>query len=154
MIKIGLGYDLHRLEAGRPLWIGGIKIESETGSVAHSDGDVLIHSIIDAMLSPLNLGDIGQLFPDTDARWKDAESIALLRNVMSRIPKQARLLQIDSTIVLDKPKIASYIPQMKAILSQELGIEASNIGIKGKTSEKTNPDVIECTVICLMDSNG
>ena len=73
---------------------------------------------------------------------------------MSRIPKQARLLQIDSTIVLDKPKIASYIPQMKAILSQELGIEASNIGIKGKTSEKTNPDVIECTVICLMDSNG
>lgn len=134
--KIGLGYDLHRLVAGRNLIIGGVKIPFELGSLAHSDGDVLVHSLIDALLGAKGEGDIGQKFPDSDPAYKDISSLKLLAEVMQEI-KEAGLsiINADSVIVLEKPKLSPFIPEMKANLCPILGIEPENLGIKAKTAE-------------------
>lgn len=135
--RIGTGYDIHCLVEGRELIIGGIKIEHEKGLLGHSDADVLIHAIIDAMLGALALDDIGTLFPDTDDRFKDANSVILLKKVYNLIQKEGYWVNnIDSNIIAEAPKMMPYIPQMKELLASVLGLESTDISIKAKTKEK------------------
>ncbi len=137
MYRIGLGYDIHKLTEGRNLIIGGVKITHEKGLLGHSDADVLIHAIIDALLGALALSDIGTLFPDTDELYKDADSTVLLRDVYKLIKEKNYVIEnIDSNIIAQKPKMMPYIPKMKEVLCQILSIDAENISIKAKTNEK------------------
>lgn len=137
MYRIGLGYDIHKLTEGRDLIIGGIKITHEKGLLGHSDADVLIHAIIDAMLGALALSDIGTLFPDTDDLYKDADSTVLLRDVYKLIKEKKYAIEnIDSNIIAQQPKMMPYIPKMKEVLSQILSIEPDRLSIKAKTNEK------------------
>lgn len=137
MYRIGLGYDIHKLTEGRDLIIGGVKITHEKGLLGHSDADVLIHAIIDAMLGALALSDIGTLFPDTDDLYKDADSTVLLRDVYKLIKEKKYAIEnIDSNIIAQQPKMLPYIPKMKEVLSQILSIEPDRLSIKAKTNEK------------------
>lgn len=134
--RIGFGYDVHRLELSHDLIIGGVRITSNKGSVGHSDADVLIHAICDALLGAANLGDIGQHFPDTCSKYKNADSSMFLKNVNKLICKHKyKIVNIDSTICLQSPKLASYIPDMKKNLAHVLEIEESCISIKATTTE-------------------
>lgn len=136
-IKGGIGYDIHRLEKGRKLFLGGVEIDFPKGLVGHSDGDCLIHSIIDALLGAMGEKDIGQLFPDADPRYKDIRSTELLKDVVARLKeKDMEILSIDSIIFAEKPKIMPYIIEMKEILCPILGIGRNDLGIKAKTNEK------------------
>jgi 2-C-methyl-D-erythritol 2,4-cyclodiphosphate synthase len=135
-IKIGLGYDIHRLEEGRKLFLGGVEIDFPKGLKGHSDGDCLIHALIDALLGAAGEKDIGQVFPDKDPGYKDVRSTELLRQVVSMIrEKEMKILSIDSIIIAEKPKLASYIPRMKEVLCPILGLERDDLGIKAKTNE-------------------
>lgn len=137
MYRIGLGYDIHKLTEGRDLIIGGVKITNEKGLLGHSDADVLIHAIIDAMLGALALSDIGTLFPDTDDLYKDVDSTVLLRDVYKLIKEKKYAIEnIDSNIIAQQPKMMPYIPKMKEVLSQILSIEPDRLSIKAKTNEK------------------
>lgn len=137
MYRIGLGYDIHKLTEGRDLIIGGVKITHEKGLLGHSDADVLIHAIIDAMLGALALSDIGTLFPDTDDLYKDADSTVLLRDVYKLIKEKKYAIEnIDSNIIAQQPKMMPYIQKMKEVLSQILSIEPDRLSIKAKTNEK------------------
>ena len=137
MIKVGFGFDVHKLEEGNELWIGGVKIESEKGSVGHSDGDVLIHAICDAILGSANLRDIGYHFPDTDPKYKGIESKLLLREVCDKLEETGYVINnIDSTVSLEKPKISGHIPDMISTLSETTGLSESTISIKATTTEK------------------
>ena len=137
MFKIGLGYDIHRLVEDRDLIIGGIKIPYEKGLLGHSDADVLIHAIIDALLGAANLADIGTLFPDTDPKYKDANSIILLKNVIELVKEKGyKINNIDSNIIAQAPKMMPYIPEMKATLAKAMDIDIESISIKAKTKEK------------------
>lgn len=135
--RIGIGYDIHRLEENRDLIIGGIKIPYEKGLLGHSDADVLIHAIIDAMLGALALPDIGTLFPDTDPQYKGISSIVLLENVYNLIKEKGyEINNIDSNIIAQAPKMMPYIPEIKKVLSKSLKISEDLISIKAKTNEK------------------
>lgn len=135
-IKIGIGYDIHRLEENRKLYLGGIEIPFHKGLIGHSDGDVLIHAIIDAILGALGEKDIGQLFPDTDPEYKNVSSLKLLEKVIRIVKnKKAKILNIDSVIIAEEPKLSPYINSMKKILSYVLELEENSIGIKAKTNE-------------------
>ena len=135
--KIGLGYDIHRLVEGRELIIGGVKITHEKGLLGHSDADVLVHAIIDGLLGALALADIGTLFPDTDRKYKDADSLVLLKHVYEKIKTEGYVINnIDSNIIAQNPKMMPYIPKMKEILANLLEIEPNDISIKAKTKEK------------------
>ena len=135
--RIGIGYDIHRLVEGRELIIGGVKITHEKGLLGHSDADVLVHAIIDAMLGALALDDIGTLFPDTEPKYKDADSTVLLKKVCEIIYKEGyRINNIDSNIIAQSPKMMPYIPKMKESLAGVLGVEPNDISIKAKTKEK------------------
>ncbi len=137
MFKIGLGYDIHKLVENRDLIIGGVKITHEKGLLGHSDADVLVHAIIDALLGAAGLADIGTLFPDTDPKYKDADSIVLLKNVFELIKKKGyKINNIDSNIIAQAPKMMPYIPKMKEILAKVLDLDIENISIKAKTKEK------------------
>lgn len=139
-IRIGNGYDIHRLGTGRPLILGGINIPHELGLLGHSDADVLVHAMMDAMLGALSLGDIGHYFPPTDDRWKGADSLDLLAQVDRLIKDKGwQIGNIDSTIVAERPKLKSYLPQMRDRLSAILEIEGDRIGIKATTNEKLGP---------------
>jgi len=134
--RVGFGYDLHRLAPGRKLYLGGREIPFSKGSVGHSDGDCLIHAVIDALLGAVGEGDIGQIFPDNDPRYKDARSVALLIEVMDRIKRKGfRILNLDSVIVAEEPRLSPHIPEMKNILCPILGLAVDRLGIKAKTSE-------------------
>jgi 2-C-methyl-D-erythritol 2,4-cyclodiphosphate synthase len=133
--KIGHGYDVHRLEAGRKLILGGIEIEHERGLAGHSDADVLIHAVIDALLGAAGLGDIGELFPDSDAKYKNISSLILLEKAAEIIKKDYAIVNIDCTIVAEKPKLAPYKQAMKDNLSAVLKIDGSAVNIKAKTEE-------------------
>ncbi|HZY25911.1 MAG TPA: 2-C-methyl-D-erythritol 2,4-cyclodiphosphate synthase [Bacteroidales bacterium] len=136
-IRIGQGIDFHRLEAGLDLWLGGIKIPYKKGCVAHSDGDVLIHAICDALLGAAGLKDIGHYFPDTDARFKNIDSKILLKNTFELIREKGyKIVNLDSTICLEEPKISSFIQEMKSAVSVILETEPENIAIKATTTEK------------------
>ena len=135
--RIGIGYDIHRLTENRDLIIGGVKIPYEKGLLGHSDADVLIHAIIDALLGALSLDDIGTLFPDTDDRFKDADSMILLRKVCNKVQAEGYWISnLDTNIIAQAPKMMSHIPQMKATLSPVLGLDITDISIKAKTKEK------------------
>lgn len=137
MYRIGLGYDIHKLTEGRDLIIGGVKITHEKGLLGHSDADVLIHAIIDALLGALALSDIGTLFPDTDSKYKNADSVVLLKNVYERILKKGyKISNLDSNIIAQNPRMMPYIPKMKDVLSKVLNINLEQISIKAKTKEK------------------
>lgn len=134
--RIGIGYDIHRLIEGRELIIGGVKITHEKGLLGHSDADVLVHAIIDALLGALALDDIGTLFPDTDPQYKNADSIILLKRVYEKIlQKGYSISNLDSNIIAQNPKMMPYIPKMKEILSKVLELAPADISIKAKTKE-------------------
>ena len=136
-IKVGQGIDFHRLEKGLNLWLGGIKIPSEKGCVAHSDGDVLLHAICDAMLGAAGLNDIGHHFPDSNVKYKDIDSKILLKRTIQIIGEKGyKVGNIDCTICLEKPKIALYISEMKDVIASITGISPEDISIKATTTEK------------------
>jgi len=136
-MRIGQGYDVHRLVEGRKLVLGGIEIPHSKGSLGHSDGDVLIHAICDALLGAANLRDIGFHFSDKDEKYKDIDSKILLKDVVEKIAEKGYTIgNIDSTIVLQTPKISEYIPHMKTVLANILNTDENNISIKATTSEK------------------
>ena len=137
MFRIGHGYDVHRLTEGRPLIIGGVNIPHEAGLLGHSDADVLVHAIMDSMLGALALGDIGKHFPDTDERYKGADSIELLRQVAKIIGTNGySVANIDSTILAQAPKMAPHIDQMRKNVADAIGIDVSRVSVKATTEEK------------------
>jgi 2-C-methyl-D-erythritol 2,4-cyclodiphosphate synthase len=137
MIRIGQGGDIHALAAGRKLIVGGVEIAHEFGLLGHSDADVLLHAIIDALLGAAGMGDIGRLFPDTDARFKDADSRVLLRDVRDRLAAAGwHIVNVDATINAERPKMAPHIPRMVATIADDLGIPAEQVNVKAKTAEK------------------
>jgi 2-C-methyl-D-erythritol 4-phosphate cytidylyltransferase/2-C-methyl-D-erythritol 2,4-cyclodiphosphate synthase len=134
--RVGSGYDLHRLEAGRPLVLAGVVVPFEKGPVAHSDGDVLCHSLVDAILGAAGAGDIGRHFPNTDAAWKDASGLDLLARSLEIVRRLGwSVANADVTIVLERPKLAGYVPQIAERLAATLGISADSVGVKAKTNE-------------------
>ena len=136
-MRIGFGFDIHQLREGLDFWLGGIKIPYEKGSYGHSDADVLIHAICDALLGAANLGDIGKHFPDSDPRFKNIDSKVLLKEVDSLLKKNGYSINnIDSTICLQEPKIEKYINEMQKTLSHCISLDQENISIKATTSEK------------------
>jgi 2-C-methyl-D-erythritol 2,4-cyclodiphosphate synthase len=153
-MRVGLGYDSHKLVEGRRLIIGGVEIPFEKGSYGHSDADVLCHSIIDAIIGALGLGDIGKHFPDSDNKWKDASSIDLLSRTIELMKKSGfEILWVDSTVILEKPKLEPFIDKMKENLSKT-GIPLNSINIKAKTSEGMgfigSGEGIAAQAICLL----
>ena len=135
--RTGIGYDLHRLEENRDLIIGGVKIPYEKGLFGHSDADVLVHAIIDALLGAIALPDIGTLFPDTDEKFKDADSCELLRQVYSMIKEKGyRINNLDTNIIAQAPKLMPYIPQIKHNLSKVLDTDIEDVSVKAKTKER------------------
>jgi 2-C-methyl-D-erythritol 2,4-cyclodiphosphate synthase len=136
-IRIGQGIDFHRLETGLDLWLGGVKIPSEKGCVAHSDGDVLIHAICDALLGAAGLRDIGHYFPDSDSKYKNIDSKILLKETFDLIKQKGYIINnIDSTVCLEKPKMSSFIQEMKNTISAIIETNPENVAVKATTAEK------------------
>lgn len=136
-IRVGMGYDVHRLDEGQPFWLGGIKVDHTKGAVGHSDADVLIHVICDALLGAANLRDIGFHYADTDPQFKGIDSKILLKDVVRLISEKGfSISNIDSTICLQKPKINPHIPEMKKTLAEVMSIDEDDISIKATTTEK------------------
>lgn len=137
---MGEGWDTHALVPGRALIIGGVTVPHTFGLLGHSDADVLIHAIIDALLGAAGLGDIGGHFPDTDVRFRGADSMVLLRETGRLLAeRQLRIGNIDSTVIAQAPKLAGYIPAMRERIAQTLGLETSRVNVKAKTAEKLGP---------------
>lgn len=156
MFKVGLGYDIHRLTEGRDLIIGGVKITHEKGLLGHSDADVLVHAIIDALLGAAGMDDIGTIFPDTDPKFKDADSILLLKQVVEEVKKKGyKINNLDSNIIAQAPKMMPYIPKMKTVIAEIMGLDLENVSIKAKTKEKLDSvgegRAIEANAIVLIE---
>jgi 2-C-methyl-D-erythritol 2,4-cyclodiphosphate synthase len=142
-LRIGHGYDLHRLVEGRPLILAGVKIPHHKGLAGHSDADVVTHAFIDSILGAAGLGDIGRLYPDTDERFKDADSLKLLADTLGRLNDHRESLEImDSsiTIIAEKPKLAAFIPEMEKNLLRITGLQQGSIRINAKTNEGVGPE--------------
>ena len=136
-MRIGHGYDVHKLIEGRRLIVGGVEIPHTMGLLGHSDADVLLHAISDALLGACAMGDIGKLFPDTDDRWEGADSLVLLREVVKKINENGFYIEnIDSTLIAQKPKISPYIEQMRANIANACGVDISAVSVKATTEEK------------------
>jgi len=136
MNRVGLGYDVHQLKDDRPLILGGVEIPHERGLDGHSDADVIMHAICDAILGALGEGDIGSFFPPSDPQWKDAPSKIFLEEAAKQIKKQnGRLINIDAMLIAEAPKISPYIPEMKNNIANALGVSTKDIGIKATTNE-------------------
>lgn len=137
MIRIGTGYDVHRLQEGLPLWIGGVRIEHTHGLLGHSDADVLLHAICDALLGAAALGDIGKHFPDTDPAYKGINSLKLLAHVGTLLKEHGYSIgNIDSTVVAQRPKMAPHIHQMRQNIADTLGISVDQVSVKATTTER------------------
>ena len=135
--RTGNGYDVHALAPGLPMWLGGVQIPSETGFVAHSDGDVAIHALCDALLGCLALGDIGHLFPDTSSQWKGVDSKLLLKKVVELVHEKGyRVGNVDITIALQRPKLAPHIQAMRDTLAPILGVTPDRVSVKATTTER------------------
>ena len=135
-MRVGMGYDVHKLVEGRDLILGGVKIPYEKGLLGHSDADVLLHAIMDALLGAAALGDIGQHFPDTDANFKGADSMELLKQVGKMLEEKLYVIEnIDATIIAQKPKMRPHIPQMEENIAKALKIEVSQVNVKATTEE-------------------
>ena len=161
MIRVGFGYDVHRLVEGRKLILGGVEIQNEKGALGHSDADVLLHAIADSLLGAAALGDIGKHFPDTDNQYKDISSLILLEQVNEIIKSNGyKINNIDSTVLLEKPKILKYSENMKINIAKSLGISVDQISIKATTSEGMgfvgSSDGIACYAVSLItgEHNG
>ena len=155
-MRIGHGYDVHRLVEGRDLVLGGVKIPHEAGLLGHSDADVLTHAVMDALLGAAALGDIGKLFPDSDEKYKGASSIVLLKETAKILNNAGyKIENIDSTIVAQQPKLLPYIPQMIKNMAEALGIKGNQINVKGKTEEKLgftgSGDGMKAHAVCLIN---
>jgi 2-C-methyl-D-erythritol 2,4-cyclodiphosphate synthase len=136
VVRVGQGWDIHRLVAGRALRLGGIEVPSERGLLGHSDGDVVLHAVTDALLGAMAAGDIGQHFPDTDERYRGVDSGVLLTEVRGLAAKRGyRIGNVDVTILAERPKLAAHLPAMQERLAELLGIAAARVGIKAKTTE-------------------
>ena len=158
-MRIGFGVDVHRLEKNKPLFIGGVEIPSEKGAVGHSDADVLIHAICDALLGAANLGDIGFHFSDQDPKYKGIDSKILLRNAMSLIKEKGYSVgNIDATVVLEKPKVNPHVPLIKKVLSEILEVNMEDVSVKATTHEKVdsfgNQEAIKSYCVCLISRNA
>ena len=158
MFRIGHGYDVHRLVEGRALILGGVSIEHEKGLLGHSDADVLAHAIADALLGAAAFGDIGGMFPDTDPRFKGADSLLLLNAVCARLTKAGYVIQnIDSTIIAQAPKLQAHIPAMRQKIADACGIPVDVVSIKATTEEKLgftgNKEGIAAHAVCLISCN-
>lgn len=135
--RVGLGYDVHRLDEGESLWLGGVEIPHQKGTVAHSDGDVVIHALADALLGAAGLSDIGTYFPDTDMAFKDIDSKKLLAEVVAALKNEGyRIGNVDCVISAQQPKLKPHIPSMKSVLAKILKISVEDVGIKATTTEK------------------
>ena len=135
-LRIGQGYDVHKLTQGRKLILGGVEIPWEKGLLGHSDADVLLHAIMDALLGAAALGDIGALFPDTDPRYEGADSLELLRRVSALLDEQGwKVVNVDSTVVAQRPKLAPYIPEMRRRIADALSVDLSRVSVKATTEE-------------------
>ncbi|PDH48752.1 MAG: 2-C-methyl-D-erythritol 2,4-cyclodiphosphate synthase [Bacteroidetes bacterium MED-G21] len=136
-LRVGFGFDVHRLDEGQPFFLGGVKIPHSKGAVGHSDADVLIHTICDAILGAADLRDIGFHFPDTDGKYKGIDSKILLKDVMAIVRKEGyELSNVDATIALQVPKVNPYVPEMKSVLAHTMGVTPGQISIKATTTEK------------------
>jgi len=136
-MRVGIGYDIHRLEEGRELILGGVRIPFELGLAGHSDADVLVHSICDALLGALALGDIGQHFPNTDMQYGDISSLILLEKVKSLIRSRGFVTNnVDAVVIAEKPKLATFIPSMRENIARTLGIDVERVGVKATTAER------------------
>lgn len=136
-MRIGHGYDVHRLTEGRKLIIGGVDIPYKLGLLGHSDADVLLHAISDAILGAAALGDIGGMFPDTDDKWKDADSLKLLEAVVQRVSDEGYIIEnIDSTLIAQQPKMKPHIPLMRENIAKACGVDISQVSVKATTEEQ------------------
>lgn len=136
VVRVGTGYDLHRLVAGRPLILGGVRLPFDRGLAGHSDADIVCHAVTDAVLGAAALGDIGQLFPDTAAAWKDADSLDLLRRAVARVHDAGfRVGNVDVTVIAERPKLLPHVPAMRANLAAALAVDVNAVSVKGKTNE-------------------
>ena len=139
-IRTGLGWDVHRIAAGRPMILGGVTVSCEFGLEGHSDADVLAHAITDAILGAAALGDIGMHFPDSDPRWKGSDSLVFLRHAHDLARQQGyRIVNVDSTIILESPKLKDYRQAIRQRLAATLGLEIDRVSVKFKTAEKVGP---------------
>jgi 2-C-methyl-D-erythritol 2,4-cyclodiphosphate synthase len=155
--RCGIGYDLHRLAEGRKLIIGGIEVPFDKGSVGHSDGDVLAHALCDALLGAAGLGDIGTHFPDSDPRWKGANSLLFLGHAKKLLgEKQFSIEHIDAVVILERPKLGLHFPKMREALAKSLGVPAEKIHLKAKTNEGVDAvgrgEAIACHVVATLGS--
>lgn len=158
MIRIGTGYDCHRLVEGRELILGGVSISFSKGLQGHSDADVLAHAIIDALLGAAALGNIGQLYPDTDPQYKDADSMALLADTVKRIREAGyTIANIDANILAEAPKLNPHIQEMRVSLAKCLNIGISRVSVKAKTNEKLGPEgkgeAMSCQAVVLIKTS-
>ncbi len=154
-LRVGTGYDLHRLVEGRPLILGGVTIPFEKGLQGHSDADIVCHAVTDALLGAAAAGDIGRLFPDTDPQWEGADSLALLRGAVARLHEQGwRVGNVDVTVIAQRPKLLPYIDAMRANLASALGVAMGSVGVKGKTNEHMDSmgqgDSMACHAVALV----
>ena len=155
-MRIGHGYDVHRLVEGRDLILGGVKIDYELGLLGHSDADVLLHAVSDALLGAAGLGDIGRHFPDTDPQYKGADSLLLLKEVVRKVlEKGYRISNIDVTMIAQRPKLKDHIPQMVQNIASAAGIDADRVNVKATTEEKlgfTGEGLgMSCHAVCLLE---
>lgn len=156
-IRIGFGVDVHRLEEGREFVLGGVKLPATFGAVGHSDADVLIHAICDALLGALNLRDIGFHFSDTDPQYKGIDSTILLKNVMTLIAEKGfHVVNIDATVILEQPKVNPHIPAMQTILADLLQVTIDRVSIKATTHEKVDSfgagEAVKAYAVCLLSA--
>jgi 2-C-methyl-D-erythritol 2,4-cyclodiphosphate synthase len=155
-MRIGHGYDVHRLVEGRPLILGGVRIPYEKGLLGHSDADVLLHAVSDALLGAAGLGDIGKHFPDTDPQYKGADSGELLRVVVNRVTQKGyRISNIDVTMIAQKPKLRPYIDDMERNIAAVVGISADRVNVKATTEEQLGftgtGEGMRCHAVCLLE---
>ena len=155
-MRIGHGYDVHRWVEGRDLILGGVKIDYEKGLLGHSDADVLLHAVSDALLGAAGLGDIGRHFPDTDPQYKGADSLMLLREVYRKIAEKGyRVGNIDVTMIAQKPKLKDYIPQMQANIAAAVEVSPDRVNVKATTEEKLGftgtGEGMSCHAVCLLE---
>ena len=158
-MRIGHGYDVHRLVEGRDLILGGVKIDYEKGLLGHSDADVLLHAVSDALLGAAGLGDIGRHFPDTDPKYKGADSLELLRQVAGKIAAAGyRVGNVDVTMIAQRPKLKDFIPQMEANIASALNVEPGRINVKATTEERLgftgSGEGMACHAVCLLEEIG
>ena len=155
-MRIGHGYDVHKLVEGRDLILGGVKIQHHLGLLGHSDADVLLHAVSDALLGAAGLGDIGRHFPDTDPKYTGADSLKLLENVAEKVRQEGyRVSNIDVTMIAQKPKLLPHIPQMRENIARAVGIDVSRVNVKATTEERLgftgSEEGMSCHAVCLLE---